>query len=88
MIQAKIEINEDGVISVREREIIELPDGRTIDAGFHRCVIDVDDDPAAKLKHGDAAVLAKVSAAVAAFHTDEVKTARRSARAEAEAQNP
>jgi hypothetical protein len=88
MIKAKIEINEDGTLNVRERELIELPDGRTIDAGFHRCVIDVDDDPATKLKHGDAAVLAKVTAAVAAFHTDEVKSARRAARAEAEAQNP
>ena len=88
MIKAKIEINEDGTIGVRERELIELPDGRVIDAGFHRTVIDVDDDPAAKLKHGDADVISRVQAVMGAVHTPDVAAERRAARAAAEAQNP
>ena len=84
MIKAKIEINEDGTIGVRERELIELPDGRVVDAGFHRCVIDVDDDPAAKLKHGDADVLSRVQAVMGAAHTPEVIQARRLARSKAD----
>lgn len=81
MIKCRIEINEDGTIGVREREIVTLEDGRELDAGLHRCVIDVDDDPEAKLKHGDAAVLAKVQAVMQAVHTPEIVAERRAARA-------
>ena len=84
-IKVKLEINENGTIGVREREIVVLPGGREIDAGFHRTVIDVDDNPVTKLKHGDAAVLAKVQAAVSAFHTPAVVAARRAVLAAAEA---
>jgi hypothetical protein len=48
MIKVKIEVNEDNSIGVREREIVTLPDGREIDAGFHRCVCAPGDDISTK----------------------------------------
>ena len=57
----KIEVNEDNSIGVRERELAELPDGRTADMGFHRCVCTQGDDIASK-PFKDPATAAKVQA--------------------------
>lgn len=86
MIKCKIEINEDGTIGVRMRRIVEV-DGEQIDVGYHRALIDVDDDPETKLVHPAEGlvpdVLARVQAIIPIAHTPDVVNSRRAARAAA-----